>query len=925
MTVPRLNRRDLEADLTRVYGATRDHFLVAFHGTGDEDVIDVNGARVTIAPVRGELELRRRLLDVRDDDRVAFLVPWTVAMPLDLQGRFAKSGRVFRIGREVRIRNLFGAAEVDGVHGSPLVDYLLANDPDARFVVGGGRLTLDAMWTAWLDQAWGLGSGGELALDVLLGWAAVDGHGPRFATAMAAGMGAAVRTELLAYLGRKLGPAGPVVWRAWETGRGTATLELALVLGALGAAVVNDQVVAMWVRTAAPQVLGGDVPVAALARLGEAADTALRDVARRHGAERVRRLIQAADARATDPALRPHLIASARLPSAWRARLDRLGECLVALAAAPTAAGAREALERLRLVRRHELSDSDEQTAVVRRAEMAVRLATWLVVRADRDLPPAVTPFGDVETLAGWYVREGGYLDWARRAARGIDDGAFGRGVVAVLAAVDAARVELDRRFARALPAWHDARRQATQVVPIDHAVKQLASKFLDQDPERRLLVVLMDGMAWPQAAELLESMGRRASVWGPLAWHGLAGNRIGDAPFPPVITNFPSLTEISRAAFFAGKPMPAGPSPSTQDDPKRWRANRDVLKFCSAADAPQLLLRADGQSADGSATPEALSQVLDRSRRITAVVINTIDMSLKADAAHQHVWTLDTVKSLRDLLDRAAEAGRAVLLCSDHGHVSSDRFAGGGRLQDGGARWRPWPSANAPVGEHEIGLAATDGVWAPRGAHGVVLLADDTQRYGGGTGSGEHGGASLAEALAPCLFIGCSDNLAAEDDPGQAVRPARAPAWWNFDVGGAEPEVEVADGRATRRKKPPPDNQLALLGVAPPPPAASPPRRPPVASPLATSPLLTARVAAAAERERIVAAVEFLRSRNGVADAAAFAAELGEFAARVSGLVSRLQEVLNIDGYQVLRYDRQNKQVHLDVDKLAQQFELTL
>jgi hypothetical protein len=105
----------------------------------------------------------------------------------------------------------------------------------------------------------------------------------------------------------------------------------------------------------------------------------------------------------------------------------------------------------------------------------------------------------------------------------------------------------------------------------------------------------------------------------------------------------------------------------------------------------------------------------------------------------------------------------------------------------------------------------------------------------------------------------------------------------------------------------------------------AAPSRRPSVASPLAASPLLTARVAAAAERERIVAAVEFLRSRNGVADAAAFAAELGEFAARVSGLVSRLQEVLNVDGYQVLRYDRQNKQVHLDVDKLAQQFELTL
>ncbi|MBK9034633.1 MAG: BREX-2 system phosphatase PglZ [Myxococcales bacterium] len=576
-------------------------------------------------------------------------------------------------------------------------------------------------------------------------------------------------------------------------------------------------------------------------------------------------------------------------------------------------------------MRRHELSDSDEQTAVVRRAEMAVRLATWLVARADRELPPATTACGDVETPASRYVREGGYLDWARRGARGTDDGAFGRGVVSVLAAVDAARVELDRRFAAGLRGWHEAGRPSTQVVPIDQAVKRLAGRFLREKAERRLLVVLMDGMAWAQAAELLESMGRRASVWGPLAWHGLAGHRIGDAPFPPVITTFPSLTEISRAAFFAGKPMPAGPSPNTQDDPKRWRAHRDMVKFCGATDAPQLLLRGDGQTADGSATPEALSQVLDRSRRVTAVVINTIDMSLKTDAAHQHVWTLDTVKALRDLLERAAEAGRAVLLCSDHGHVPSDRFTGGVRLQDGGARWRPWASADAPVGEHEIGLAAADGVWAPRGAHGVVLLADDTQRYGGGTGAGEHGGATLAEALAPCLFVGCKDNPAAEDDPGQAVRPARSPTWWNFDVGGTEPVLEVDDPRSGRRKKPAPDNQLALVGVTPPVAPTPAPRRPPSASPLATAPLLIARVVGAAERERVVAAVEFLRSRGGVADAAAFAAELGEFVARVSGLVSRMQEVLNVDGYQVLRYDRQGKQVHLDVAKLAQQFEVTL
>ncbi|MEZ4400069.1 MAG: hypothetical protein R3B06_08625 [Kofleriaceae bacterium] len=65
------------------------------------------------------------------------------------------------------------------------------------------------------------------------------------------------------------------------------------------------------------------------------------------------------------------------------------------------------------------------------------------------------------------------------------------------------------------------------------------------------------------------------------------------------------------------------------------------------------------------------------------------------------------------------------------------------------------------------------------------------------------------------------------------------------------------------------------------------------------------------------------MRARAGVADAASFAAALGEFPARVGGLVAWLQEVLNVDGYPVLRYDRHARQVRLDVDQLAQQFAL--
>ncbi len=931
MTAPDLSRRDLEKQVRQMIAAGRKRYLLAFHGQGPDDVLDVDGTRVRVLAVRSELDLRRRLLEVHGDEYAAFLIPWRdTSLPVDLQGRFARDGKIQIVGREERLYARFGVSELDDdVGSSALAAYLLSYHPDEPFAVAGGRLTLDSLWTAYLARVWNLDAGGELALDALLGWAAVDGRGPQFVATIGERGAELVRSALIDFLCKRLGAVAGLVWEAWEAGRGAAALEFGLVLGALN----QSERAAVWAAMTAEQVFGKAVDPTACKRLGEVADAALRFLGRsgRGDSGVVRAFVLAADQRAMNSVVAAEVGGSSRLPSAWRARLDGLGRALSAVAAAPSVASVRTAADALREVWRHDMARDPEQAPVLRRAEMALRLASWLAVRSDRELPAPTTDYGDVESLATWYTADGGYLDHARRCARGSQDGAFAQGVQAVVSAVDDIRVELDRRFARALPAWHRAGRRATQVVPIDQAVHRIASGFLDGDPQRRLLVVLMDGMAWAQAVELLTSMGNRASVWGPLAWHGMAKHRIGDGAVPAVLTHFPTVTEVSRSAFFAGKPIPPGAATNASLDPDKWKANRDVLKHVVGNAVPQLRLRGDGQTKDGSASPDALELVLDPSQRIVAVVINAIDMSLKADRAHEVEWKLDNVKALRDLLDKATEAGRAVLLCSDHGHVPSDRLEKTGVPNRDGARWRAWHSPTDPLADYEVGLPAGDGVWAPRGAHGVVMIADDAHRYGGGTGSGEHGGASLAEVVAPCVLLGCADVPAATDDAGQAVRPAVAPSWWFFDVGQPAPEPGPDDGRKKPRKttKPAPAEQPqqflpTMLPPAPSPPApvAAGPSKP---SPLATSELFIARAGDAKTRAQALRAVEFLRVRKGVAGSAAFAAELGEFAARVQGVVAKLQEILNVDGYQVLRYDRQNHQVHLDLEKLAQQFDVEL
>ena len=110
--------------------------------------------------------------------------------------------------------------------------------------------------------------------------------------------------------------------------------------------------------------------------------------------------------------------------------------------------------------------------------------------------------------------------------------------------------------------------------------------------------------------------------------------------------------------------------------------------------------------------------------------------------------------------------------------------------------------------------MDAGTGVWAPRGADGVVLLTDDTRRYGGGHGAGEHGGAALAEVVAPCLLIGHEDNEAIDEDPAQSVSPAPMPSWWHFNVGralqGKASEKNAGSAVVKTPRKKPPKSQLS-------------------------------------------------------------------------------------------------------------------
>jgi hypothetical protein len=538
--------------------------------------------------------------------------------------------------------------------------------------------------------------------------------------------------------------------------------------------------------------------------------------------------------------------------------------------------------------------------------------------------------------LAQWYSEEGGYVDLARQRARGTAEGEFGQGVQAVLSAVEQARQELDERFSRALVKWVEAGRPASQVLPMDQALKRVGARFLQQAEPRKLLVLLVDGMAWAQAVELLESLGSRAPAWGPSSWHAAKEGRITDSQrYPVVLANLPTMTETSRSAFFAGVPMAPGEAGDSSKDPQRFAAHKELRALSKGSAGPRLLLRSTGHTSLGVLSSEALNLVRDTTERVVGIVINAIDDSLKSSTQEVQRWNVDSIRSLGDLLDCARDAGRAVLLASDHGHVPGDRLQNVGACPTGGARWRVWAAPDAQVKPHEVAFSGP-GVHTPKGAHGVVLLANDATSYGGSAHAGEHGGATLAEVVAPCLLLAFDDPLQRGADGDKALVPTGAfvPEWWHYELNIRQAPVEETPKPPPSRQKrhQAPEEQLALLAMPPEQAAAPPrpPRAPPssipppdMSSPFAQCEMLQVRAARAADKKLVVQAVEYLLLRGGLVPGDAFATALGYLPFRVRGLVSSLQEVLNVDGYAVLTFDPLGKLVRLDREKLEQQFEV--
>ncbi|GAA3788145.1 BREX-2 system phosphatase PglZ [Streptomyces coacervatus] len=566
----------------------------------------------------------------------------------------------------------------------------------------------------------------------------------------------------------------------------------------------------------------------------------------------------------------------------------------------------------------HRLAGDPEESTRIERARMGQRLARWLATDPSADAPSVADAINRHITETGWadlaleHIEAGGDADPVLKAAYDT----LGTGV-------RDRRRQIDASFARSLAGWTGDGTPPGSMLTVETFLGRVVAPVVRRDEERRVLLLVLDGMSAAIANELGEELRRSWAEFDPLAEDTPRRRAMAAA--------LPTVTAVSRTSLFAGTLMKG-----TQADEKRLFP---ALKLWGGA--PAVVFHKDDLRTEtaGDAFGPALTDALNDGRTHVAVVLNAIDDRLaKEQKLGDGAWRVDDVPGLRDLLRVAAAQGMAVIVTSDHGHVV-DRHGTKADAATEPASARHRLPGGGPLGEREMALSGPRVVWPEPGAS-IVALWDADSRYTA-LKAGYHGGASLAEFTIPVLaFL----PFGAEPPKGWRELGDQRPAWWAPEETGRP----VTDERAAQtagaapkkttakpRKKQPDPGTLpdALFDVALTAKGDDALVTPTVVA--RTEALVTALLdsetyqgqldglARKPQQELVHKALAALLDAGGTLPVTALAQRAGMPTTRGDGFAAVLRQLLNYDGVQVLETLPDGRTLRLHEGLLREQFAL--
>lgn len=599
--------------------------------------------------------------------------------------------------------------------------------------------------------------------------------------------------------------------------------------------------------------------------------------------------VEVAEKRVLSMGLGDRVAASAVLPSGFDARLDRAAAQLTEI--------------QVDALVGHLDAGNDHQSLRIERLRCGLRLRRWLAT--------VPTPVTAVAPALQDYLVDGGWVD------RALEEIGLGDPRPSVQQLLDRVRREVvGRRDAADLQAADRLAATASAslgtLLPVERVLETVVAPVATSD-DRRVLLVVLDGMSVATAVGLAEELSGPGGRWREIVRQKREGTRL------PVLAALPSETTYSRTSLLTGS-LRTG---TAADE----RAAFGGLA-CWQGRTAELFHKADLAGAAGNDLGPGLDAALGvgdggRDASVVAVVLNTVDDSLgsgvQGNRAHLDV---DHIAGFRALLERAWSTDRVVLLVSDHGHVLDRQQLTQLRSVVGAkARWRP--SSTGPVVEGEV---LVEGPRVLVDGHRAVFAATPGLRYGAHA-RGYHGGVALAEITIPLLaFVRVgSDSPAGWETAG----PAR-PSWWDAErtavpavVSGA-PVMESGPPRSPVTSRPRQDPDL-FEGAGHRPPARTPSKssrgNSVVRSAAYRNAATAVPVTARPSDDGVARLLDRVLEAGGVLPVAEALTATGLGSRNPRGVFAVLRRLLNLDGFEVLTVSEAEGLVSINRDLLEEQF----
>lgn len=900
------------AQVERIVVAARRHTpgtrLVGIRSDGDwlgGASVSVDGERWSVARCRSRLELGERLSDAADDPLVV-LTPLSAGdLGSDALSRLA-GHRLAIIDRWDMVHAHFGARQVDP--RLPLADWmadLLLVAGERTKPVANGWLDADTAWRAALQNAMRLDSGRPDAAE-LVRWS-LDPERVARHDALDEEVRQSIREHLCETLGA---PLGTPLTGAMAVGESANLMPIGLACEVLFALPAGGDAGALSSRrrthlkdavTRLESRLEGH-------RLGENEGRVWFDVARgelgRLPEDQRRRWSARGEVLLAELKVADFSALSGVFAAGFDGRLVAFGRALDAVLEGK---GSPDTVEQaFDAVSRH--ADSAGQQPRLERLQMAMRLLRWL----ERD----DTVNERLADSVRWHDAHGAFVDRARAYLLGGDP-------VAALASaferlhrqVRTRREPSNHRFAQQLAAWTRTPQAGQGILPIERFLDDVVCAL---PRSQRVLVVVVDGMDGGVFEQLADDMSGRDWIR-----HGQASG-IGRHG---MLAMLPSVTTYSRAALLCGRP-----GKGTARTEAEGFAAHDGLRRRSSS-TPVLFHKGGLTSDSTGALAEPVRRAIGSARQgVVGVVINAVDDHLNKSEQLRTTWIVDTFRVLDALLHEARQAGRAVVLTADHGHVLEANLE---KLADG--EQERWRTGDAPLVDGEIEITGPR-LEAGAGLERAVLLWSEGRRYSQRR-NGYHGGATPQEAVVPLGVFTSGESVL---DGWEPLAP-RTPDWWfapetavetpspdaGRETASASPVARSPEPRG-RKAPPPPPVQVGLFDSDEPETsdAAVEPLEMPdwIGALLASEGYAAQRVMAArvAPENKLVAdALAALDERGGRLPVRLLAQALDKPEFRMHGLLSGLRRLLNVEGFAVLTVEESTDTVIFDRALLTKQFAL--